>query len=284
MKKQVQLGLVVEGKAAISAVLRLSQIPEELGPVKSATLRVARRLSNMLHAGYAVADYEELQAARLILLRVPDCAVSRIVDELCTSDLDFRDLAFVLCESWLMIDILQPLRERGASVATLLTLPSTQHDWFVVEGQLSAVRQARRFLERNKVRAIEIRPGCKPLLFAAELFATVLPGPLLAAAQQSLRRSGISGHPLSALLYQMATKMFEDFIKGSRLTWGGPLTECSAELAEVYFEHLRRNHPQTAEMLDEQLDWAARRMPKEKQSGVGRQKITPNIRAARGRR
>lgn len=284
MKKQVQLGLVVEGKAVTSAILRLPKIPEELGPVKSATLRVARRLSNMLHAGYAVAEYEELQAARLILLRVPDCAVSRIVDELCTSDLDFRDLAFVLCESWLMIDVLQPLRERGASVATLLSVPSMQHNWFVIEGQVSAVRQTRRFLERNDVKALEIRPGCKPLLFAAELFTMVLPAPLLAVAQQSLRRSGISGHPLSGFLYQMAAKMFEDFLKGSRLTWGGPLTECSAETAEVYFEHLRRSYPQIAEMLDEQLEWAARRMPKQKQSGVGLQKITPSVRAAPRRR
>lgn len=283
MKKQVQLGLVVEGKAATSAVLRLPKIPEELGPVKSATLRVARRLSNMLHAGYAVADYEELQAARLILLRVPDCAVSRIVDELCTSDLDFRSLTFVLCESWLMIDVLQPLQERGASVGTLVSVPSTEHGWFVVEGQLSAVRQARRFLERNGAKALEIRPGCKPLLFAAELFTMVLPAPLLAAAQQSLRRSGISGHPLSAFLHQMTTKMFEDFLKGSRLTWGGPLTECSAELAEVYFEHLRRSYPQAAEILDEHLESAARRMPKQKQSGAGLQRVTPSIRAARRR-
>lgn len=256
MKKQAQLGLVVEGKAATSAILRLPKIAEQLGPIKSATMRVARRLSNMLNAGYAVADYEELQAARLILLRVPDCAVRRTVDELCGSDLDFRDVAFVLCESWLMVDVLEPLRERGSAAATLVGVPSAQHDWFVVEGDISAVRQTRRFLERNEVRALEIRAGCKPLLFAAELFATVLPVPLLTAAQKALRTSGISGKPLAALLDEMAQKMLKDFLKGPRSLWGGPLAECSAELAEVYFEQLRRRQPQTAEILEKHLNCA----------------------------
>src|SRR5205823_13220152 len=264
MKKQVQLGLVIEGKAVDCAVLRLPKIADELGPIKSAALRVARRLSHVLHAGYAVGDYEELQAARLILLHVPDCAVSRIVDELCASDLDFRGLAFVLCESWLMIDALEPLRQRGASVATLLKAPSARQNWFAVEGQTSAVRQIRRLLDRSDARALEIRASSKSLFLAAELLATVLPRPLLVAAEQALRASGISGNPLSALLDQMTEKMLNDFKRGARLIRRGPLTECSPETAEVHFEHLRREHSQIAQILDEQLDWASRRMPEVK--------------------
>src|SRR5690349_8046451 len=131
MKKQPQLGLVIEGKAVNSPVLRLPKIAEELGPLKSTALRVARRLSHMLRAGDAVPEYEDLQAARLILLHVPDCAVSRVISELCASDLNLKELAFVLCESWLMIDVLNPLRERGASVATLINAASIRQDWYV---------------------------------------------------------------------------------------------------------------------------------------------------------
>ncbi len=96
MKRQLQVGLVVEGSSTDSAILRLPRTAQELGPVKSGSLRVARRLSNMMHGGYAVADYEELQAARLILVFVPDQAVPRIVEELCESELVFKDLAFAL--------------------------------------------------------------------------------------------------------------------------------------------------------------------------------------------
>lgn len=260
MKKQVQLGLVAEGNSGSSAVLRLPKLTEELGPVKSGAFRVARRMSNMLRAGYAVAEYEELQAARLILLRVPDEGVPRIVDELCSSELVLKDLSFVLCESWLTADALEPLRVRGASVATLLGLPSVHPQWFVVEGQVTAVRQARRFLEQNDVMTAELRPGTKELYFAAEILASALPMPLLLAAQQALRGSGLSGHHLSAMLSEMVQKLARDFLKGARVSWGGPLAECSAGLAENYFTSLRETHPEIAKVIDEQLPWARERM------------------------
>jgi len=266
MKKQVQLGLVVEGNSATSAVLRLPKLNEELGPVKSAAFRVARRLSNMLRAGYAVAEYEELQAARLILLRVPDSVVPRIVQELCASELIFKDLSFVLCESWLTTSALEPLRMLGASVATLLALPSTHAHWFVVEGQVPAVRQTRRFLEENEARTVEIRPDTKELYFAAELLATALPMPLLLAAQQALRASGLSGHHLSAVLEEMVQKLFRDFLKGARVSWGGPLNEAPEETTDAFLEALRSSRPEIAKIVDEQLPTARDRMLKWRES------------------
>ncbi len=262
MKKQLQLGLVVEGNSTGSAILRLPKIAEELGPIKSATLRVARRLSNSLRAGYAVSDYEGLQAARLILLRAPDRAVTRIVEELCASELKFANLSFVLSESWLMNDVLEPLRARGASVATLLAIRARGRRWFVVEGQVTAVRHIRHLMARNEARALELRPGTKQLYFAAELLTRAIPVPLFMGARQALRASGISGRHLQTLLDEMAHEMLKDSLEGARTSWGGPLTECSVETANGYFERLRRNHPRLAEIVDEQLLWARRRMSK----------------------
>ena len=253
MKKQLQLGLVVEGNSTESAVLHLPKLAEELGPIKSTVLRVARRVSNMLKAGYAVADYEELQAASLILIHVPDAAVPRVVDELCSSELILKDLSFVLCESWLAIEKLSPLENKGAAVATLVSLPIHQGNWFAVEGQAKAVRQIRQFLDRNEVRSNEILPGSKHLLFASELLATALPVPLLVTAQCALRASGISGKMLSALLEQITEKMVNDFLKGARGYWGGPLIECSEETAQMYLDQLRQTHPTMASLIEEHL-------------------------------
>jgi hypothetical protein len=265
MKKQVQLGLVVEGNSASSAVLRLPRLIEDVGPVKSGAFRVARRLSNMLRVGYAVADYEELQAAKLVFLHVPDAVVPRIVDELCGSDLVLKDLSFVLCETWLTTSALEPLRTRGSSVATLLALPRTHPQWFIVEGQVTAVRQTRRFLEQNRVRSAELRPDTKELYFAAELLATTLPMPLLLTAQQALRGTGLSGHHLAAVLEEMVEKLIREFLKGARVSWGGPLAEASPETSEAYLEALRRRRPDIAEVIDEQLPLARKRMSKPKE-------------------
>ncbi len=253
MKKQLPLGLIIEGNSTESIVLHLPKLAEELGPVKSAVLRVARRLSNMLQAGYAVASYEELQAASLILIRLPDASVPRVLDELCSSEVAFKNLSFVLCESWLSSSELSALASKGASVATLLNLPTNGRDWFAVEGQAKAVRQVRQFLEKNEVRCSELLPDSKHLLFASGLLATALPVPLLVAAQQAMRASGISGNMLSSLLEQITQKMVQDFLKGARAQWGGPLTECSEQTSGMYLEQLRQSHADMASLVEEHL-------------------------------
>ena len=262
MKRPLQAGLIVEGNSTDSTVLRLPKIPEELGPIKSKSFRVARRLSNVLKAGYPVANYEGLQAARLILLRAPDSVVPRVVDELCQSELVLKDFSFVLCESWLSTGTLEPLRSRGASVATLAKVPSIGRTWFVVEGQLAAVRQVRRLIELNEARALELRPGTKHLYFAGVLLATTAPMPLFLAAQKALRMSGVSGNHLRAVLNEMAQTMFKSFSKGARGFSGGPLTECSDETAKAYFEALRQKDPQLADLVSPEIARARRAIAK----------------------
>src|ERR1700751_1057410 len=177
--KQSALGLVLGGSSSRSAILRLPNLADELGPIKSHAMRLARRFSNLIKGGYAVPEYQKLQTASLILLRIPDSAVSRIVNELCSSELVLHRLSFVLCETWLSTEVLEPLRERGASVATLIHVPTTERNWFVIEGQLRASRMMRRLIERHDGRAFEIKMGSKHLLFAAELLSTILPVPVL---------------------------------------------------------------------------------------------------------
>jgi hypothetical protein len=249
MKKQLPLGLVLEGSSSRSAVLRLPNLADELGPIKSSAVRLARRFSNLIRGGYAVAEYVELQGARLILLRIPDEAVARIVNELCSSELVLNRLSFLLCETWLATDVLEPLRERGASVATLVRVPAMERNWFVLEGQLSASRIARRFLEGHEGRVFEIKMGSKHLLFAAELLSTILPIPLLAAAQHSLRAGGINGNELAALLNHLAQKGLREVIKGVRLPLSGLPPDCPWELGAHFMTTLKQTEPALASFI-----------------------------------
>jgi predicted short-subunit dehydrogenase-like oxidoreductase (DUF2520 family) len=258
MKNQRSLGLVVEGNATSSLILRLPSMVEELGPIKAGALRVARRLSNFLRAGYAVGKYDDLQTARTILLRVPDAALPRIIDELCASDLDLKDLAFVLCESCLSTAALAALEKRGAWTATLAPVPTLRKSWFVVEGHSTVLRHLRRFLERNEARAFELRPGAKPLYFAAQIFATMLPMELFAGAQQALRSAGISGNHLHELLEEMSLEMFRSFSNGVRIAWPGAKSGCSPATYLDYLDRLRHTYPQIAASLDEHLRIFAR--------------------------
>jgi len=262
MKKQPQLGLIVEGSVITSAVLRLPGLAAELGPIKSTGLQGARRVSNFLRAGYAVTEYQELQNSKLVLLRVPDAVLPRVIEELCASKLVFPELSFVLCESWVLTEVLKPLKARGASVASLVAAHGGKRKCFIVEGDFVTVRQIRRVLARAGAGTVELRTGAKSLYFAADLFASALPIALLLTAQQALRDSGVSGNHLWGLMDEMGREMLDSFMRGARAAWGGPLTQCSPETAQAHLKSLAADHPELAGLLDEQLTWARRRVSK----------------------
>src|SRR5579883_195784 len=66
MKKQQQLGLVVEGRVSESVVLRLPSVLEQIGPIMSPVSGMAKRVVNALHAGYIADRYDDLQVARTV--------------------------------------------------------------------------------------------------------------------------------------------------------------------------------------------------------------------------
>lgn len=249
MKKRLPVGLVVEGNLTKSVVLRLPHLAQELGPIKATSLRVARRTSNFLQAGFAVASYKDLQSSRLVLVRAPDKALRRIVDELCTSQLTFKSLAFAFCETWLSSDQLSELAERGASVATAIPVGGMHRRWFVVEGHPHAVKQVRRLLDTGGAGVLQLRGHSKHLYFAAETLTTAIPAPLYWMAQQSLREAGLSGNHLQALLEELMQKMLRDFMRGSHSAWTGPLLDCPPEVVNIYFQSLRQTSPKIAGVL-----------------------------------
>jgi len=113
MKQQQSVGLILESAARESRILGLKKLTHEVGPIKSATFAVARRMSNALSAGYAVRDYKELKTAELIFIFAPDSAIPLIVEGLSKSDLDLNKRSFLICESWLTADVLNPLTRRS---------------------------------------------------------------------------------------------------------------------------------------------------------------------------
>lgn len=268
MKKQMRVGLVVEGNATSSPVLRLACLKEELGPIKSVGLQVARRVSNFMRAGYAVAEYQDLDCAQLVLLRLPDSQTPRVVAEICESRLAFGEMCFVLCESWLTTDVLIPLRRLGAQIASLMSVGPLSDNCFVVEGDAGAVRRTKRLLSQCETRVIELRPGTKALYFAANLLSTALAIPLFQLAQQTLRESGVAGNDLAVLTNEWADLLQDRVRKGGRGTWGGPLAECSEEVAEEHFRQVAVKNPELAAMLQEWLSLARRQMGK-KAKGQG---------------
>ena len=135
--------------------------------------------------------------AKLVLLRVPDAVLPRVIEELCASELVFPELSFVLCESWILTDALKPLE--GARR-------------FGGEPGSGARRQAKKLRGGGRTHHGPASPASSGTrgrahsgtsaqapnrsIFAADLFASALPVPLLLTAQQALRDSGVTGNHL----------------------------------------------------------------------------------------
>lgn len=254
--KKLQAGLVIEGNSTASTLLRLPGFAAELGPIKSSGLQVARRVSNFLNTGYAVTSYADLATARTILIRVPDNSIERVTTEICNAQWHWSEHSFVLCETWAPTERLQRLRMLGANIASLVALPGIQEKIFAVEGDVAAVRQVRRIIERANARTIELRAGTKHLFFAATILCTAIPVPILLLAQQFLRDCGISGNQLSGAIEQMSQEMFAGFLKGARLTWGGELAESLKSLQGAHWNRLDDTHPQLARSLRDLVKWS----------------------------
>ena len=79
MKKAQSVGLIGTGSLTDSPLTRFWWLSERLGPVKSASYRVASRIANMLQAGHPVKDYAEFESCVLILICVPEETVPRVV-------------------------------------------------------------------------------------------------------------------------------------------------------------------------------------------------------------
>ena len=77
MKKAQSVGLIGTGSLTDSPLTRFWWLSERLGPVKSASYRVASRIANMLRAGRPVKDYAEFESCDLILVYVPEETVPR---------------------------------------------------------------------------------------------------------------------------------------------------------------------------------------------------------------
>lgn len=255
MKKPLRVGLVVEGNATRSVMVRLPKLAEILGPVKATIPRVARRLSNFLRAGEVAHEYNELETATLILLRVPDERLASVIEEMAASELNFKNVSVVLCESWLTAEALAPLARRGASVASVQVLEG-RRNWFMAEGQLGAIRAVRTLLDYNDCKLLEIREGSKAKCFAAGVLAGALPMPLYLTAQHALRDAGLSGNNLGAVLEEIAMTLFREFAKGARATWGGPLSEASEMARHQHLEWLQEHDPQLAATLNAYLHLA----------------------------
>jgi len=228
MKKAQSVGLIGTGSLTDTPLTRFWWLSERLGPVKSASYRVASRIANMLQAGRPVKDYAEFESCDLILVCVPEETVPRVVSEMASAGISWRGKAVVLCSTWLDSGELHQLAALGASVGSISPIPgfspspTSDAERYLVEGDPLAIRQSKSLVEYRDRRAIAIERSLKPFYLAALTCTGTLLFALLHVASESLHRARIPPALSATLLERQLTRTLRSFLKGSRRAYPTP--------------------------------------------------------------
>jgi predicted short-subunit dehydrogenase-like oxidoreductase (DUF2520 family) len=248
MKKVQSVGLIGTGSLTDSPLTRFWWLSERLGPVKSATYRVASRIANMLQAGHPVKDYAEFESCVLILVCVPEETVPQVVSEMTSSGISWEGKAVVLCSMWLDSGELGELSARGAAVGSIAPIPGFDDERYLVEGDPLAIRQAKSLVEYRERRVVAIERPLKPFFLAALTCTGTLLFALLHVASESLHHAGIPPGLSAALLERQITRTLRSLLKGGRRAYAEPrelprqlraLSAASPELAHYFEQNCR---------------------------------------------
>ncbi len=222
MKKAQSVGLIGTGSLTDSPLTRFRHLTERLGPVKSASYRVASRIANMLRAGHPVKDYAEFEDCDLILVCVPEDTVSQVVSEMVSAGISWRNKAVVLCSAWLDSGELKELAALGASIGSISQIPGFDDERYLVEGDPLAVRYCKGLVEYRERRAVSIERPLKPFYLAALTCTGSLLVALLHLASESLRHTEIPPGLSATLLERQLGRTFRSFLKSGRRAYLEP--------------------------------------------------------------
>lgn len=238
----MNFGLAGSGRVNGSFVSRLPGLARSLGPVAAQSYRLASRIVNSLGAGRAVRTYGELNAANLILICAPVHGVEQTVSALAGA-LDCPSKIVLLCEGGVGSRPLAPLRERGASVGSLQSVPGFDGRRFVAEGDRTAILEAKRLVSRLGGRLDQIDTAKIAVYAAALSFGSSLYTPLLEASLQCLEEAGMTKASAMKVVEGLFQSSLRGYLYAGKRSWNGPLAAGDRAAVEEEMEALGASKP-----------------------------------------
>lgn len=242
-------GLAGAGGAGHMSLARMPALLRHLGPVKSSSFRVARRLTGSLRCGHAVRDYAEFDDCQSIWIAGSEAWIEVAASELAAA-IPMRGRIVILADAW--CDSRRPpaLRAAGALTASLNTVEETRERIFIAEGHPAAVRFLRGLLAEDRRKVIEIHPKSKALYFAGVQFGANLILPWIAGAVEALRAAGFSRPDATLLAQALGARALRGYGKGGRRAWNVAKTAELHRAIDRDLDALRAHGSDLAKLYD----------------------------------
>jgi len=208
----------------------------------SAVSRLARQVkSPVMVLGQSALD------SRLVWITVPDDAISKVAARLAKGQ-DWRGTFVFHSSGALTSDVLSPLRDKGAAVASVhpgmtfvsKSVPSMAGVPFGVEGDRGAVRLAKKIVAELGGTAITIRKENKVLYHAFDTFASPMLIGLMAALHQVGEAAGIPQSRVRMMAGPLLRRTLENYLEhGAACALSGALIRGDVATIRRHLEALK---------------------------------------------
>ena len=247
MAARPRIAIVGPGRLGTTLALQLNRagytISEIVAQNKAESQRRARSLAKPVTARATPLSRAHLDAD-LIWFCVPDRAIAAAAREL-SQAVRWKGKTALHSSGALASRELDALRKQGAAAASVHPLmtfvrgaaPSLRGVPFAIEGDMAAVRVARRVVQDLGGLAFGIRQRHKPAYHAWGAFTSPLLVALLATAEQVARRSGLTATEARKKMLPILRQTVENYGRlGPAGAFSGPLVRGDVEIVS---QHLR---------------------------------------------
>ena len=202
---------------------------------RDAASPAARKLARKTNAKLLSIEKCELKAD-IVWICVPDDAIAPLASSLRTRS--WKGKTVLHASGALTADVLQPLKSRGAAIASAhpmmsfvrATQTSFKDVWFALEGDRRAVAAARNLISALDAKSFTISAGLKPLYHLFGGFLSPFLVTVLSAAEQLGRKAGLPSRQLPQIMRPIVMRTLENyFAKGAAASFSGPLVRGDVE-------------------------------------------------------
>jgi predicted short-subunit dehydrogenase-like oxidoreductase (DUF2520 family) len=245
------LAIVGAGRVGRALGRRLREFGWRIGAIVAQSESSARRAVRFIGAGSAHAGMpRRILASTVILIATPDGAIAEVAKELARVGAEELQGKVVLHTSGARdASVLSPVRACGAATGSMHPLqtfsgvgvPSLEGRVFAIEGDVMAVRTARKIARALGGAPLHIDAPNKPLYHAACTFAAGHALVIVEAAIQLMMSLGMKrGEAVRALL-PMTRQVLQNCERlGPRAAWTGPLARGDHGVIAIHVDALQR--------------------------------------------
>ena len=213
---------------------------------RDAASPAARKLARKTNAKLLSIEKSELKAD-IVWICVPDDAIALLASSLRTRK--WKEKTVLHASGALTADVLQPLKSRGAAIASAHPMMSfvrtTQTGfkdvWFALEGDRRAVKTAEELVSALEAKSFTISADLKPLYHLFGGFLSPFLVTMLSAAERLGRKAGLPSRQLPQIMRPIVMRTLENyFAKGAAASFSGPLVRGDVETIRKHMRALSK--------------------------------------------